>query len=307
MKKLALLMLMIASQIAFTQEVIKLYPSGVPGLKSEISVEEANVSDKDDGVIRLRNITEPTLTVYKPSKEKATGASIIICPGGGYYILAFNKEGTAVAEWFAERGITAFVLKYRLPQAELFSQKEIRPLQDAQQAFRIVRGKAKEFGLDPSQIGIMGFSAGGHLAATASTHFTKQVGEITDKKVSVRPDYSILMYPVVSFNDKYVHHGSRENLIGPELGIDEITHYSNELQVAENTPPTFLIHAFDDPIKVENSLEYVKALRKYDVPAELHLYAEGGHGFGLAQNLEGPVRTWPARLEDWLRSMELIK
>lgn len=301
------LLLLFSSSMLYAQKVVPLYPDGVPGLKDNSDLKEADVSDRDDGVIRLRNVSNPTLTVYEPRPSKRSGASVIICPGGGYYILAFNKEGTDVAKWYAERGITAFVLKYRLPQEELFTQKSIRPLQDAQQAFRYIRSHADMYKLDINKVGIMGFSAGGHLAATASTHFENQVGEIKEEQLSVRPDFTVLMYPVVSFNDKFGHSGSRQNLIGPDLKIKDIEQYSNELHVSSATPPAFLVHAFDDPVKVENSLSYVKALKKSGVDAEFHMYAEGGHGFGLALNKEGPVRTWPDRLEDWLKARDLIK
>lgn len=299
--KIILICFALISSYTFAQnEIITLYPDGVPGLRPEASSVKEENNTGTDGVLRVRSVTNPTLTVYRPAKGKGKGAAVIICPGGGYHILAINKEGYKLGEWFAENGVTAFVLKYRLPQDELFTEKKIRPLQDAQQAFRIVRNKAAEFGVNPSKIGIMGFSAGGHLAATASTHFEHQVGEITDQSVSVRPDFSILMYPVISFNDRIAHLGSRNNLIGPDLHLADIEDFSNELQVSENTPPAILIHAFDDGVRMENSLEYVQALKNHNVSAELHLFAEGGHGFGMALDKKSPVSTWTERLKDWM-------
>ena len=233
-------------------------------------------------------------------ENKTSDASVIICPGGGYYILAFDHEGYATAEWFAKHGVTAFVLKNRLPQEELFENSSIRPLQDAQQALRLVRKNTTKYNIDPDKIGIMGFSAGGHLAATASTHFDKQVGEIVDENVSVRPAFSVLVYPVISFNNKYGHMGSRDNLIGKNPPAAEVEEYSNELHVTKETPPTFLIHAFDDFVNVENSLSYVKALKKVNVPTELHLYDRGGHGFAFTKENRGPVESWPDRLFDWM-------
>ncbi len=305
--KIILILLCLLSTLSFAQkEVIRLYPGGVPGLKpgAETTVEDQTTGA--DGVLRVRSVTDPTLTVYKPAKGKGKGAAVIICPGGGYYILALDKEGHKVAEWFAKNGVTAFVLKYRLPQDELFTQKEIRPLQDAQQAIRIVRGQAAKYGVNPSKIGIMGFSAGGHLAATASTLFDKQVGELTDESISVRPDFSILMYPVISFSDKFGHTGSRTNLIGPEIHLGDMEHYSTERRVTEKTPPAILIHAIDDPVRMENSLAYIQALKKHGVPGELHLYDQGGHGFGMAFDKTSPVSSWSERVKDWMKHHDLI-
>lgn len=308
MKNLVILLVfMFSSNYVFSQnQIINLYDGKSPGLKDSIVVLEANVSTQNDGMVRLRNVSSPTLTVFKP-KNKKSNASVIICPGGGYHILAIEHEGYTIGQWFADRGMTAFVLKYRLPQPELFTNSEIRPLQDAQQALRIIRKRAQEFGLDVNQVGIMGFSAGGHLAASASTHFDTQVGEIFEKNANVRPDFSILIYPVISLGDKFGHVGSRDNLIGKNPYSGKIDHYSNELQVKENTPKAFLIHAFDDFVNVNNSLEYVSALKKHKIPAEMHLYDRGGHGFGLKKTNKGPVATWANRLEEWLKVNDLIK
>lgn len=301
MKKFTVLFCLCFSWAIAQDEIINLYPSGAPGLKSGAKSIQEESTTGADGVIRVRSITNPTLTVYKANPEKNKGAAVIICPGGGYYILAVNIEGYSVAEWFAKNGITAFVLKYRLPQDELFTEKKIRPLQDAQQALRIVRKSASGYGIDPEKIGIMGFSAGGHLAATASTHFSEQVGEITEDGISVRPNFSILIYPVVSFREVIGHSGSKNNLIGEKASFMDIEEYSNELHVNKDTPPSFLVHAIDDPIPVENSLEYIRALKKNGVAGELHLYDEGGHGFGLADKKSSPVSTWPDRLKEWLK------
>lgn len=298
MKKL-ILFLMIATVSASAQySEIKLYPTGTPGLKTGVNVEEINTSKPGD-IIRLRNVTVPTLTVFVP-KNKTSDASVIICPGGGYQILAFDHEGYAPAEWFADHGITAFVLKYRLPQEELFDNSTTRPLQDAQQALRYIKNNATNYGINPEKVGIMGFSAGGHLAATASTLFKEQVGEITDAAISVRPAFSILIYPVISFDEKIGHSGSRGNLIGKNPEPAEVKKYSNELNVTSKTPPTFMVHAFDDPVRVENSLVYAQALKAKNVSTELHLYDRGGHGFGLTKKGRGPVETWTDRLAGWM-------
>lgn len=307
MQKIFILLLLISFQ-GFGQSMeVLLYPDGVPGAIEGHGLKEKDITDKPDGVVRLRNISNPSLRVYPAKKSKSTGTAVIICPGGGYHILAINKEGYKIGEWFAERGITAFVLKNRLPQPEMFTEKQIRPLEDAQSAIKYVRTNADKYGIDKEQIGIMGFSAGGHLAATASTLFDQGVGVNENSEISLRPDFSILMYPVISFSDRLSHLGSRQNLIGPELRIEEMEHFSNELQVTPNTPPAFLVHAYDDGVKMENSLAYVKALRQFKIPAELHLYEKGGHGFGLAYDQDNPVSKWSERLQDWLINNKLIK
>lgn len=297
---LTLLLMATAVSLHAQKNEIFLYPDGkAPGLKPDVSIKELNTSKPGD-IIRLKDVTNPSLTVFKPQK-KTSDASVIICPGGGYAILAFDHEGLNLGEWFAKRGVTAFVLKYRLPQDELFDNAEIRPLQDAQQAFRYIRKNAASLGLNPNKVGIMGFSAGGHLAASASTHFDKQVGEVTDETISVRPDFSLLIYPVISFSDKFGHMGSRDNLIGQNPSIQKIEFYSNEKQVKKTTPPAFLVHAFDDWVNVENSISYYRALKKEGIASEMHLYDRGGHGFSLKKENKGPVATWHVRMEEWLK------
>ncbi|NBA85904.1 alpha/beta hydrolase fold domain-containing protein [Emticicia sp. CRIBPO] len=297
---LTLLLMATAVSLHAQKNEIFLYPDGKsPGLKPDVSIKELNISKPGD-IIRLKDVTNPSLTIFKPQK-KTSDASVIICPGGGYAILAFDHEGLNLGEWFAKRGVTAFVLKYRLPQDELFDNAEIRPLQDAQQAFRYIRKNAASLGINPNKVGIMGFSAGGHLAASASTHFDKQVGEITDETISVRPDFSLLIYPVISFSDKFGHMGSRDNLIGQNPSIQKIEFYSNEKQVKKTTPPTFLVHAFDDWVNVENSISYYRALKKEGIASEMHLYDRGGHGFSLKKDNKGPVATWHVRMEEWLK------
>jgi acetyl esterase/lipase len=307
MKKLIFTLLIFMFESSTAQKTIPLYEGVPPGTIEGINAKEFNTNaDKKGAIACLRNITLPTLTLYKP-KIKTTDAAIIICPGGGYYIVAKDFEGDEIAKWYADRGMTAYVLKYRLPQRELFTNAEIRPLQDAQQAMRYVRSMAKNYGIDSNKIGIMGFSAGGHLASTASTHYDAQVGEIVDKSVSVRPDFSVLIYPVISFSSDYGHLGSRDNLLGSDTTEQKIKYYSNELRVNDNTPPAFLLHAFDDRVNVNNSIEYYKALKKAGVPAEMHLYDKGDHGFGLTSpKVAGPINQWDKRLEDWLLTNKFL-
>lgn len=239
----------------------------------------------------------PTLTPYLPSKEKATGAAVIVCPGGGYTHLA-DHEGGPVAEWLNSLGVTAFVLKYRLgPRYH-----HPAPLQDAARAIRFVRSRSAEWGLDPQRIGILGFSAGGHLASTAGTHFDSGKADAPDviERVSSKPNLMILIYPVITMRDK-THAGSKQNLLGDNPSEELVAQLSNEEQVTKDTPATFLVHTqTDTAVPVENSLMFVAALRKAGVPFEFHLYERGPHGFGLG--VKDPIlATWPDRCADWLR------
>ncbi|WP_281232893.1 alpha/beta hydrolase [Flavobacterium gelatinilyticum] len=248
-------------------------------------------------------VSVPTLSIFIPKETKPNQSAVIICPGGGYTHLAFDKEGTKAAEWFNSLGIPAFVLKYRLPNDLIMKNKNVGPLQDAQEAIRYVRQNAAKWNIDPKKIGIMGFSAGGHLASTASTHYDDKVYE-SAYKVSARPDFSLLIYPVISMEEQTTHKGSQVNLLGNNPSQDLINSYSNEKKVTAQTPPAFLIHATDDRAVIpENSINYYLALKKNGVPAELHLYEKGGHGFGL-----GTIDTskfWTKQLEDWLKANQL--
>jgi acetyl esterase/lipase len=243
-------------------------------------------------------VSRPTVQVFLPPPGIATGTAVVVCPGGGYLHLAFTHEGTDVARMLNDLGIAAFVLKYRLPNDETMIDKTIGPLQDAQRAIQLVRQRAADWGIDPARVGIMGFSAGGHLASTAGTHFNQAVIDNPDK-ISLRPDFMILVYPVISFQDSIGHRGSRDNLIGLRPDATLIRKYSNELQVTAQTPPTFLVHAGDDKtVPVANSLHFYEALQANGVPAEMHIYPHGGHGFGM----NNPTTTdrWTDRLRSWL-------
>jgi len=254
---------------------INLYPNGVPNSKPA-PADYVEV----DGNDHASKVSIPTLTPFFPQKGTANGSAVVICPGGGYSGLAIDKEGYAVAKEFAKIGVTAFVLKYRLPSDAIMIDKTIGPLQDAQQAIAIVRMRAREWGINPGKVGIMGFSAGGHLASTAGTHFDKQVIE-NKANISVRPDFMMLMYPVISFGEM-AHKGSKDNLLGTGASQQKIDLYSNEKQVNTNTPITFLVHAEDDNVvPVQNTLMFYDALLKNNVKGEMHIYQAGGHGFGL--------------------------
>lgn len=274
-----------------------LYEGDVPNSKAVENLEKITMGG---GVFRISDVSKPTLTRFIPLKPN--GQSVIICPGGGYTILAANHEGVDVAKALNELGVTAFVLKYRIPSDRTNVDRSLAPLQDAQQAIRLVRKNAAKWGLKVDKIGIMGFSAGGHLAATATTHFTMKADPSVSDTISVRPDFSILIYPVVSFVEEITHKGSRNNLIGDKPTAEQTQLFSNELQVTAQTPPTFLVHASDDgAVPVENSIRFYQACIKNKVPVEMHLYPKGGHGFGM--NNRTTEDKWFDRLANWLKTM----
>ncbi|MFS0488725.1 alpha/beta hydrolase [Leadbetterella byssophila] len=282
---------LLISYMSMAQEIIPLYPDGVPGLKVK------DVPEKMTGA-NITNVTVPTLAIYKPQKQ-TSNAAVVICPGGGYAVLAYKKEGEDLARWFSERGMIAVVLKYRLPQREYFTDAGIRPLQDAQSAIAFVKSHAKEWGI--KDVGIMGFSAGGHLAATTSTLFDNPVGEIKRSLEEVRPDFSLLIYPVISLDDNITHEGSKKNLLGPNFNEQELKRYSPEKNITEKTPPVFLVSTTDDWVVSENSIAYYLAAKRHKVPAEMHIYEKGGHGYALTKDNRGPVEKWPEALEAWLK------
>lgn len=292
MKPLFALLFLLFTSNSFSQSMkINLWPEGKIPLRINNTIQEESISTD---IIRIGKVQIPQIEVYLPNKKSATGQGLIICPGGGYSILAYDWEGTDVAKLLNANGIAAFVLKYRLPDSLSSTAPNQVPLIDAKQAMRLVREKASEWNILPNKIGIMGFSAGGHLAATLSTHFEKDT----------RPDFSILIYPVISMDKNITHMGSRTNLIGKNPTDAMIKLYSNELHVMGKTPPSFLIHATDDDgVPVENSLLYYQALKKNKVPAEMHIYPFGGHGFGLA-NGNKSLDSWPRLMINWLKGLK---
>ncbi len=284
------------------QQTISLYEGNVPNSKPYATKERWEPQDNGDTIVRL--ISQPTLTIFLPEKEKATGASVIICPGGGYWVASMIKEGFAVAKQFNEYGVAAFVLKYRIPNDSSIVNKSIGPLQDAQRAIQLVRLHAAEWNVDENKVGIMGFSAGGHVASTAATHFQHSYIE-NDSKINLRPDFAIFIYPVISFQDSIAHFGSKAQLIGKWPSKTLSDSFSNELQVTKQTPPTFLVHASnDDAVPVMNSIVYYEALLRFKIPVEMHLYKSGGHGFGMKNPTSNDL--WMERCKNWMQSMRLI-
>jgi acetyl esterase/lipase len=277
------------------QITIPLYVDKIPNSKPS---KDDELTENKDGITIVSKISKPTLSVFLPAKGNACGTAVIIFPGGGYWVNAISHEGTDVAKRFAAAGVAAFVVKYRIPDSVTMIDKEIGPLQDAQQAILTVRNRAAEWSVKPDRIGIMGFSAGGHLASTVGTHFsTNTLGE----PGNFRPDFMMLIYPVITFQNNVGHLGSRDQLIGKKPSKEKIDLYSNDLHVNVQTPPAFLVHASDDNgVKPENSIIFYQALLKNKVKAEMHLYQNGGHGFGM--NNKTTKDDWFDRGLNWLRA-----
>lgn len=292
---------------AGAQTIISLYNGKIPNSiesKDSPGYKEEKMTDSA-GQIKYNKVTDPTLEVYFPKEGFENGTAVLIIPGGGYGTIAYTHEGIKVASEFNKMGVTAFVLKYRLPSDIIMADKTIGPLQDAQQGLKIIRSRAAEWKIDPQKVGIIGFSAGGHLASTAGTHFRKAVIENTEG-INLRPDFMVLVYPVISLSDSLMHKGSRTNLLGLTPSEKLIVEYSNELHITRDTPPTLLIHSGDDKsVKVGNSIKFYENLIAKGVSAEMHLYPTGGHGFGLIP--ERSPDQWTERIQHWLKAIGIIK
>lgn len=290
---------LIAPKVFPQEKVINIWTNEIPG-----AIDNKNYIENTDstgGWFKTWRISNPRLDFYPVKPNKNLRTAIIICPGGGYSNLAIAHEGEQVAHWLNSIGVTAFVLKYRLPSDEIMKDKSTGPLQDAQEAIRIVRRNAKAWNIDPNKIGIMGFSAGGHLASTLSTHFMDKVYPTGDS-TSARPDFSILIYPVISMDSALTHRGSRNNLLDTSPSEKMVVKFSNELRVNVETPPAFLIHSInDDLVPVENSINYALALKRHKVPCELHVYQKGGHGYGMGR-LNDTESNWPESCKLWMKS-----
>jgi acetyl esterase/lipase len=297
MKQL-MLAIALTTFIAYSQAaptVIPLWAEGVPGAKA-IGAERVS-----DG--KVANVSEPTLTVYGPAVDKPNGTAVIICPGGGYVRLSTEREGVQYANWLSTLGVTSFVLKNRMAE---FGHPA--PLQDVLRAVRIVRARAAEFGVNPARIGVMGSSAGGHLAASAGTLFNHPLGRTGTAldATSARPDFLMLLYPVITMEAPATHAGSRKALLGSSPSAEAVKLMSVENQVTADTPPTLLIHTqADKTVPVENSILFYQALTRANVPAEMYLFEHGSHGMGMRDNL-GTASEWPRRAEEWLKDRKLL-
>jgi acetyl esterase/lipase len=292
-KSAAFLIFAASTLLAAEPAAVPLWPKGAPG-ETPLPAREADTTKPTDNMVagrrvaRIGNVSTPTMAIYRAPKDKDTGAAVVVFPGGGYNILALDLEGIEVCEWLNSIGVTGVLVKYRVP-ARPGRPRWAAPLEDAQRAMGIVRSRAAELGLKPDRIGVLGFSAGGHLAAAVSTNFEHRAYTAVDERdsVSCRPDFTLLIYPA------YLTLKDEGDKVSPELTI------------GSNTPPTFLVQTEDDGVRVETSLFYYAALRKARVPAEMHLYPAGGHGYGLRRT-EKTVTTWPARAEEWLRSLGVL-
>jgi acetyl esterase/lipase len=287
MRTVALILLASATGVAQTGEIRLLWPNGAPGALGDAAADK------------------PSIEIRLAPRDKASGTAVVVLPGGGYGVLALDHEGDQIAAWLNAHGIAAFIVRYRL------GPRYHHPIElgDAQRAIRTVRAQAAEFRVSSDRIGIWGFSAGGHLASTAGTHFDSGNANAPDPidRVSCRPDFMILCYPVISLANEYAHGGSRRNLLGADPDPKLVEYLSNEKQVTPQTPPTFLFHTDADPtVPAENSVLFYLALRKAGVPAELHIYEKGVHGVGLAQK-DPVLASWPDRLVDWLKARGAIK
>ncbi len=298
MKYQIFLILFLSATILSAQDkTVKVWPNGAPDDNGMTQPEE-----KFNGVW-VRNVSEAEMYVYLPEKNNS-GTAVIICPGGGYGMEAMDHEGYNIASWLKEKGVAGIVLKYRLP----YGHKDI-PSGDLKRAIRIVRNNASEWGIDPNKVGIAGSSAGGHLASTVGTHFDYGDKNSADpiERISSRPDFMLLLYPVITFREFFTHTGSRVNLIGQTNDWKLVEEFSNELHVTPETPPTFLILADDDnTVPPKNSIEFYMALKENNVPAEMHIYKDGGHGFGLREN-NLPVDEWPDLFYTWLKEQKIVE
>jgi acetyl esterase/lipase len=300
MKKFILFFLFASPLMA--QDFLPLYPAGIPNSKPVANKQKANKGA--DGIERISDVSVPTYRFFPAPASKNPQSCVVICPGGGYRILASSHEGYDIAAKFNEIGVSALVLYYRLPADSAQVEKKYAPLQDAQAAIALIRTNAAKWNIDPAKVGIMGFSAGGHLAATASTHFNKDyTGSLSG--ANLRPDFSILLYPVISMRP-FGHGGSKQSLLGKNPTEEELALFSNEEQVTAQTPKAFIVHASDDnAVPLKNSLLYAELLTANKVPVDLHVYAKGGHGFGL-NNKTTSGDLWFDRLITWMKANQLL-
>ncbi|MDF0717446.1 alpha/beta hydrolase [Muricauda sp. 334s03] len=303
--KLSLLVVLFSMGMSAQDTIMPLWPKTIPNQVE--SLEKEVVEYTKDGIIWITNVQKPTLEVYLPAKRNANGKAVVIFPGGGYHGLAYDWEGTEIAKALNVKGIAGIVVKYRLPWSKSITKgKNMVPLQDAQRAIRLVKSKAADWNISENKIGIMGFSAGGHLASSLGTHYSDIVYQKQDEidDLSARPDFMALIYPVITLGVPSTHTGSRVSLVGEDPTDEEVDYLSNQKHVDGETPPTFLLHAMDDEaVPVENTTMFFDALRAQKVPTTMHIYPTGGHGFSLALHDE-KLKNWIDLLFDWLDNLD---
>ena len=288
---------LLALQLVSAQQIIPLYPGAIPNSKP---VADEEVTERKGKLISISKISIPSIAVYIPTNTKSNGTAVIIFPGGGYWVNTMSYEGIDVAKQLNEWGVTAFVVKYRIPDERTMPDPSIGPLQDAQQAMLFVRSNAIKYGIDPKRIGVLGFSAGGHLAATIGTQYKRSLID-NPANVSLRPDFMILAYPVISTDTTISHKGSFDKLLGQHPTVEKLIAFSPEKQVTADTPPAFLVHAADDDVvPSDNSIVFYQALLRNKVRAELHIYERGGHGFGMINPTTND--SWMERCKNWMKS-----
>jgi len=304
-RKFSLLVVLFSMGLSAQDTIVPLWPKTIPNQME--SSEKEVVEHTEDGIIWITNVQKPTLEVYLPAKRNANGKAVVIFPGGGYHGLAYDWEGTEIAKALNAKGVAGIVVKYRLPCSKSITEgKNVVPLQDAQRAIRLVKSKATDWNISENKIGIIGFSAGGHLASTLGTHYNDKVYERQDEAdgLSARPDFMALIYPVITLGVPSTHTGSRISLVGENPTDEEVDYLSNQKHVDDTTPPTFLLHAMDDEtVPVENTIMFFDALRSHNVPATMHIYPTGGHGFSLALHDE-KLKNWTNLLFDWLKNLD---
>ena len=287
---------------SFSQDIVSLWEDqDIPNYKTSNQKESIRQGD----IIFIQNVQKPSLEIFLPSEKNSNGMAVLILPGGGYGGVAYDWEGTDYAKWLNSKGIAAFVLKYRMPQAKSVLTSYDAPIQDAQRAIRYIRANNEKFNVDKNKVGVIGSSAGGHLASTLGTHFSENYYQLKDSidKEPTRPDFMMLIYPVISMKKGITHKGSRNALLGKNASEDLVTKFSNELQVSENTPPTFIIHSGDDKVvPVENSLLMYKALKDKNIETTMHIYPSGGHGYSMGES-NNNAPNWTSLAEEWLQSL----
>jgi acetyl esterase/lipase len=286
------------------QEVIPIYPGPIPGAKPTPEKYVEQSMRRANGTFGIIKVSVPTLTIYEAPKDIANGTAVIVCPGGGYSFLAFEHEGVEIAKRFNAIGVTAFVLKYRLPSDEIMEDKKFALLQDAQQAIYTIRKNASKYKVKANKIGIIGFSAGGHFASTLTTHYD-DLKISNPEKINLRPDFSVLVYPVISF-EEFTHAGTKKGLLGTEPSPEMIKYFSANKNISKKTPPVYLVHAKDDKVvPIENTYMLTEALKQNKVNTDQYIYELGGHGFGL-KNTTSDV-DWFNLMADWLKEIKILK